>query len=280
MTTDFQTGRKALGARLRALRAEAVLSGKELAGRLGWPASKISKLENGKQTPNLTDLEAWTTAIGRPEALSELKARLSGLETTYRSWRRQLVAGHRPRQEQAIAETAVTTLTRALEPFCIPGLLQTPEYAHATITAAADFRQTPRDIEDAVRARMRRQKALYDPEKRFVFLIHEAALHARTCSRPVHAAQLDRIMSVIGLDTVEVGIVPLSAQLRAAPNHGFWLYDRRLVIVETIGTEMWLADTASIETYEKAWDWMWESAVQGSEARRIIGRVRAALGPV
>ncbi|MFH9957299.1 helix-turn-helix domain-containing protein [Streptomyces roseolus] len=280
MTTDFQTGRESLGARLRELRAEAGLNGKEFAARLGWQASKVSKLERGKQTPDLQDLTAWASAAERPDVVPELKARLLGLETTYRSWRRQLVAGHRPRQEQAIAETAVTTVTRALEPFCIPGLLQTPEYAHATISAAAEFRQSPRDVEDAVRMRMRRQEALYDPEKRFLFLIHEAALHARTCPPHAHAAQLDRLMSVIGLDTVELGIVPLAAELRAAPNHGFWIYDRRLVIVETIGTEMWLADAASIETYERAWDWLWESAVQRRQARALIGRVRASLGPV
>ncbi|MFE2561405.1 helix-turn-helix domain-containing protein [Streptomyces sp. NPDC059352] len=280
MTTDFQTGRESLGARLRELRVEAGLNGKTFATRLGWQASKVSKLENGKQTPDLQDLTAWAAAANRRDAVPELKARLSGLESTYRSWRRQLVAGHRPRQEQAIAETTATTITRAVEAFCIPGLLQTPDYAHATLAAAAEFRRSPRDVDDAVRTRMRRQEALYDPEKRFRFLIHEAALHARICPPQVHAAQLDRLMSVIGLDTIELGIVPLAAELRSAPNHGFWIYDRRLVIVETIGTEMWLVDADSIEVYERAWDWLYESAVHGTQARRLIGRVRALLGAV
>ncbi|MFJ3505070.1 helix-turn-helix domain-containing protein [Streptomyces sp. NPDC090135] len=280
MTTDFQTGRESLGARLRELRTEAGLNGKTFAARLGWQASKVSKLERGRQTPDLQDLTAWATAAGRPDTVPELRARLSGLETTYRSWRRQLVAGHRPRQEQAIAETTATTLTRAAEVVRVPGLLQTPDYARATLEAAAAFRQSPHDVNDAVRSRMRRQEALYDPQKRFRFLIHETALHTRTCPPAVHAAQLDRLMSVIGLDTIELGIVPLAAELRRAPSHGFWIYDRRLVIVETIGTEMWLADTDSIEVYERAWEWLHEAAVHGARARRLIGRVRAALGPV
>ncbi|GGR54791.1 helix-turn-helix domain-containing protein [Streptomyces roseolus] len=112
--TDFQSGREALGARLRELRAEAGLNGKELAQRLGWAASKVSRLQAGKQTPSADDLEAWAHAVGRPGVVVELKARLAGLETTYRSWGRQLVAGHRARQEQGIAETAATTLTRAV----------------------------------------------------------------------------------------------------------------------------------------------------------------------
>ncbi|MEU8759385.1 helix-turn-helix transcriptional regulator [Streptomyces sp. NPDC048659] len=278
MSTDFQSGREALGARLRELRVESGLSGKEFAECVGWPPSKVSRLQGGKQTPSHADLEAWAAAAGRPEAVGELKARVAGLETTYRSWKRQLVQGHRARQEQGIAETAATRLIRGVEVVRVPGLLQTPDYARRVFEQAAEFRQTPRDVDAAVRARVRRQEALYDPDKRFEFVIHETALHARTSPAAVHAAQLDRLMGVIGLDTVRLGIIPLGAQLRRAPSHGFWIYDRRLVIVETIGTEMWLADEASVELYERSWDWLTESAVHGEKAQRLIGRVRSLLG--
>ncbi|MFH8840881.1 helix-turn-helix domain-containing protein [Streptomyces sp. NPDC017868] len=276
-STDFQSGREALGARLRELRTEAGLSGKELAQRLGWPASKVSRLQTGKQTPSVADLEAWAHAAGQPGAVAELKARVAGLETTYRSWRRQLVAGHRARQEQGIAETAATRLTRGVEVVRVPGLLQTPEYARNVFEQNAEFRQTPRDVDAAVRARVRRQEALYDPDKTFHFLLYEPALHARTCPVPVQAAQLDRLMGVVGLDTVRLGIVPLGAQLRRAPSHGFWIYDRRLVVVETVNTEMWLEDEASVRLYERSWEWLEQSAVYGEQAQRLIGRVRAAL---
>ncbi|MBD0707405.1 MULTISPECIES: helix-turn-helix domain-containing protein [unclassified Streptomyces] len=277
MTNDFQTGRTALGARLRELRVEAGLNGKEFAARLGWPPSKVSKLERGRQTPDPGDLAEWADASRRSDVLPELHARATGIEETYRSWRRQMVAGYRARQEEAIAETAATTLTRAVEIGRIPGLLQTPAYARAVLQAAADFRGVKRDVEGAVRTRIRRQEALYEPEKKFRFLVHEAALHARTSTPAVQAAQLDRLISVIGLDTIELGIIPLGARLRRALAHGFWIYDRRLVIVETLSTEMWLTDIESVETYEQAWEWLSESAVTGDQARRAIGRVRAAL---
>ncbi|MFD7325006.1 helix-turn-helix domain-containing protein [Streptomyces sp. NPDC059875] len=277
-STDFQSGREALGARLRELRAETGLSGKDFAERLGWPASKVSRLQTGKQTPSVGDVEAWARAAGQPEVVAELKARTAGLETTYRSWRRQLAAGHRARQEQGVAETAATSLTRGVEVVRVPGLLQTPEYARYIFEQNAEFRQTPRDVDAAVRARVRRQGALYDPDKTFHFLVYEPALHARTSPVPVHVAQLDRLMGVIGLDNVKLGIIPLGARLRRAPSHGFWIYDRRLVIVETINTEMWLADEASVTLYERSWEWLAESAVYGGQAQRLIGRVRAALG--
>src|SRR5690348_2080173 len=104
VSTDFQQARNSLGARLHELRTEAGLTGRQLAQRLGWPQSKISKLENGKQTPAAAELTAWADAVGKPDVAAELTGRLRGLETRYRSWKRQLAAGHRVRQEASVTE--------------------------------------------------------------------------------------------------------------------------------------------------------------------------------
>ncbi|NEE05554.1 helix-turn-helix transcriptional regulator, partial [Streptomyces sp. SID7499] len=93
MSTDFQTARVALGARLRELRSEAGLNGKGVADVLGWQRPKVSRLETGKQTPTASDLTKWAQAVGRPGVATELRGRLVGLESQYRSWRRQLAGG-------------------------------------------------------------------------------------------------------------------------------------------------------------------------------------------
>ncbi|WP_316526682.1 helix-turn-helix domain-containing protein [Kitasatospora brasiliensis] len=51
-----------LGRRLRAIRTAAKLDGRTLASRLGWPASKVSKLQLGRQIPTVDDLRARATA--------------------------------------------------------------------------------------------------------------------------------------------------------------------------------------------------------------------------
>ncbi|MFD9818045.1 Scr1 family TA system antitoxin-like transcriptional regulator [Streptomyces violascens] len=132
MTTGFRSARLTLGARLRELRTGAGLNGKGIAERLGRQRSKVSCLELGKQTPTPSDLNAWAHAVGRPDLAGEPTGRLSGIETKYRSRRRQLAAGHRAGQELAIAETADTKAIRGLEVARIPGLFQTPDYARAT----------------------------------------------------------------------------------------------------------------------------------------------------
>lgn len=277
MSNDFQSARIALGARLRELRAEAGFDGKGIAAALGWQRSKVSRLENGKQTPSQSDLTQWAQAVGHPDLATELTGRLSGLETHYRSWRRQLAGGRAARQELAIVETAATQVIRGVEVARIPGLFQTPEYARHTFRSNAEFRQMPRDIEEAVRARARRQEALYEPGRRFRFLVWEAALYVVTCPYEVMAEQLDRLSGLIGLDTIELGIIPFGAQLKRSPAHGFWIYDQRLVIVETINAELWLDDEDSLSLYTRAWEWLSEGAVYGPQARRLISRAKASM---
>ncbi|MFF3862019.1 helix-turn-helix domain-containing protein [Streptomyces sp. NPDC002209] len=280
MSTDYQQAREALGIRLRELRLAAAggrLTGAALARRLGWPQPKVSKLENGRQTATPEDLRAWADETGHPEAYDELLARLRGFESHIRSWRRQLSSGHKRVQDTHLAAHGDATVLRGWETSMIMGILQTPDYARSIFTRYAELQQSPRDTEEAVRSRMRRQEALYDPAKRFHVLMWEAALHARICPPAVLAAQLDRLLGVVGLDTVELGIVPFAAALKIPPATGFWMYDERLVIVETWHAELWLDDADSVATHLRVWNTLRESAVYGAEAQRVISEARRAL---
>ncbi|MBV7670615.1 helix-turn-helix transcriptional regulator [Streptomyces halstedii] len=277
MSTDFQTARDALGARLRELRLSGPggrLTGPQLSERLGWPHSKIYKLENGRQTATAADLQSWAEATGQPDAVADLHSRLKGLESHVRSWRRQLATGHRPVQDAITAEHARTTTLYIWENALIPGMVQTPDYARAVFTRHAQLMRSPRDTERAVRARVQRQEALYNPGKRHRIIMWEGALRALVCPPAVLAAQLDRLSSLIGLDTVELGIVPFAAPLKIHPANGFWIYDDRLVVVEDWHAELWIDDTDSIAVYQRTWDLLRESAAFGIDAQRVISHVQ------
>ena len=277
MTTDFQRARESLGARLRELRTEAGLSGREMSRCLDWPPSKVSKLETGKQTPVPADLDAWAQALGNAEASGELKGRLRGLETSYRSWRRQLTTGHRARQDEALVQQRAAGTIRAYESSVIPGMFQTPEYARHLLLHNADLRQTPRDTDAAVRARMKRQELLYEPNHLFRALLWEGALRVLPCPVDVMAGQLDRLSGLIGISTVTLGIVPFGVSMTVTPRHGFWIYDERLVIVETINAELWLDDTDDITLYGRVWERLDQVAVYGRSAQRLISLARSNL---
>ncbi|TFE49010.1 XRE family transcriptional regulator [Streptomyces sp. ICN441] len=277
MTTDYQTARVALGARLRELRTETGLSGKDFADRLGWQPSKVSRLEHGKQTATEADLEAWAAAVGAPEQTGDLKSRLRGLESQQRSWRRQLAAGHRPVQDRYVVEYRRTATARGYEATVIPGLFQTPGYARHLLLQNADLMGSPRDTDEAVAARMRRQEVLYEAGKLFRVLVWEGALHALICPHDVMAGQLDRLVGLIGMSTVELGIVPLGAPLTLTPKHGFWIFDEERVVIETINTELQYDSADDLALYGRVWDRLDAGAAYGPKAHRLIARARAQL---
>jgi len=280
VSTDYQQARTALGVRLRELRLSAPgeqLTGTGLAARLGWPQPKVSKLENGRQTATPDDLRQWAYATGQPDAYSELLARLRGFESHIRSWRRQLASGHKPVQDGHNDAQAKASVLHAWESSWIVGVLQTPDYARSILTRFAELHGSPRDTEEAVRARMRRQEALYSGGRTYHVLLWEPVLHALICPPAVLAAQLDRLAGVVGLDTVELGIVPMRASLKIPPGGGFWIYGERQVVLETWHAELWLDDADSVATHMKVWRTLRESAVYGADAQRVIGAARQAL---
>nr|WP_272924338.1 helix-turn-helix transcriptional regulator [Streptomyces sp. SID8381] len=269
-----------MGRTLRELRMESPegrLTGVQLAQRLGWQQSKISKLENGRQTPTGDDLRAWAEAVGRPDVVAELQSRLRGFESHIRSWRRLLAAGHGPVQETWNTIVGESRTLHVWDNFAINGMLQTADYARSLFQCYEDLRRTPRDAEDAVRARMRRQEWLYRPGKQLNVLMWEGVLRAQICPPEVLMAQLDRLLGVVGMNTVRLGIVPLDAALRLPPGNGFWILDDRMVTVEDWHAELWLDDAETIALYRRVWDTLAESAVYGTEAQQVIARVRRSI---
>ncbi|MFJ4828378.1 helix-turn-helix domain-containing protein [Streptomyces sp. NPDC088747] len=280
MSTDYQQAREALGLRLRELRLTAPggrLTGTALANKLGWPNSKISKLELGRQTATPDDLRQWADATGQPKAYEELRTRLAGFESHIRSWRRQLTDGHKPVQDAHNAAQANAKVLRAWESSWIVGVLQTPDYARSVLTRSAELHRSPRDIEDAVRSRMKRQELLYSGGRQYRIILWEAVLRALVCPPSVLAVQLDRLTGIVGMDTVELGIVPLTASLKQPPGVGFWIYDDELAVTETWHAELWVDDPGSVATYVRAWESLSESAVYGADAHNTINAARRAL---
>lgn len=194
-----------------------------------------------------------------------------------RPWQERLAAGHRPVQEEWNSLVLNSQTLRAWEPDIIPGLFQTADYARSVFEGLAELRNTTRDIDDAVRARMKRQEWLHIPGKELHQLVWEGTLCARLGSPEVMAAQLDRIIEVLDLDTVRLGVVPFDAVLPLVIGNGFTMLDERLVVTEDWHTEHWLDDPDAIALHRRIWETHAASAVYGAEARRVITRVRRGL---
>lgn len=272
-STSVDEARDALGKRLRELRQQAGLTGKQLAELLSWPPSKVSKLENGRQTPTDDDIIAWTHAVRSENETEALRALLQTLETRHAEWQRLLRTGTLPHQVELAEQDQQTKLYRAFEPAAIPGLLQTPEYARTRFAQAVAIHNTPNDINKAVRARMQRQEMLYRPDKRFQFVLTEAALCYRLCPIDAMLAQLDRLVSLSSLRNLRLGVISFKTPYVADPRHGFWLLDDDRVRVETFSAELNLRQPHEIELYSRIFEQLAALASYGGSARAIITKV-------
>lgn len=275
--TTVQHAREALGGRLREIRRQSGLTGRRLAERLDWPPSKVSKLENARQTPTGDDIRAWCAGCEAGDEVDGLLASLHTLELRHAEWRRVLRAGASGHQSEISALDAKTRLFRAFECSVIPGLLQTAGYARARFAEGIATHGGHNDIDAAVAGRLARQQILYNTSKRFHFVMTEAALRYRTAPSEVMLGQLDRLVAATTLPNVRLGVIAFGTTYVSTPLHGFWLLDDDLVMVETVSAELNLAQPEEVELYGRIFAAQAAVASYGAQAREIITAVMGEL---
>jgi transcriptional regulator with XRE-family HTH domain len=275
--STFQRAREALGTRLRDLRHDAQLTGRQLAESQSWHPSKVSKIEAGKQTPSQADIQAWSVACARPDLTAELVASLQSLEGQYVEFRRLFRSGQRAAQESIAEVEAGATTTLNFENVLVPGLLQTPEYARSILSERLEEIAGVDDVADAVAARMQRQQVLYRTGKRFHFVITEAVLRYRLSAPEAMAGQLDRLVALSTLTTIRFGVIPFHVRLPVFPLHGFFVYDEQAVHVENFTAALKLTQPSEIAAYVRIFGRLAAVAAYGADARVLITRALTDL---
>ncbi|MEU2033018.1 helix-turn-helix domain-containing protein [Nocardia amamiensis] len=268
MTTTAKEAREAFGERLRNLRKDAGLTGRQLAELAGWHSSKVSKIEYGKQTATEEDIRTWCIHTSAADQIPDLIANLRNVETAYLEQKRMRLPH---RQKQSIATEAKANLMRWYEPVVVPGLLQTPPYAEAILRMVLDFYEDPPgDLEPGLAARLERQQVLYRGNHRFYFIIAEQVLHTPVSTADVMLEQLDRLLTAMSLPRVVLGILPTEAAYRTPVMNNFIMFDSRMVQVETISAELTITQPSEIAVYEKTFHRLKDQAIHGQDARAMI----------
>jgi transcriptional regulator with XRE-family HTH domain len=230
-----------LATALREARKQAGLTGDRLAARCGISQSKISKIETGKVLPSITDVERILTAFGLGgERTAELITLVRLANTEFQSVRASLQRGLHQKQRELAALEADSQHIRFFLPLMITGLLQTPEYARASL---ANF---PGDHPQAIAKRLDRQAALYNSAKRFTFVLTEAAVRWQLCEPRVMAVQMGRLSSLSELPNIRLGIIPLDRYVPDGPLNTFTVYDERIATAETFGGVIMMRDPKDV----------------------------------
>ena len=216
----------------------------------------MSKIETGRQTPTDAEVRAWCHATDAESAVDALVASVHSLEMRHREWQRVLRAGIVAAQQSVAAEETRTEVLRLFQPTMVPGLLQTPEYARTRLAQSARVWGKKDDLDDGVAARMARQAVLYQPARRFHFVVTESTLMNALCSPEAMLVQIDRLRSLAMLPNVRLGVIPFETMFAIAPLHGFRLMDDRLVAVETFSAELHLTQPQEIAHFMKVFETM------------------------
>ena len=277
--------RRRLGAELRTLRTRAGLTGEQVIERVGWPsASKLSRIENGRTRPDLSDILDLLDLYGATGAEREKLIAIARDAANTRGWWRSFAElGHRQRG-YAELEAGVVEL-REYQQSLIPGLLQTPEYARTRVLSELPIHGSL-DVQAEVAARQARQALLTaENPPRYQAVVDEAALRRCAGSTEMMAAQLARLVELSALPAVTLRVLPLDARIGNyyVPHNSFSLYhfadpeDPDMVVLETVTSDLHLGDEEDVARYRLLFDWLAAAALPPEESVTVLAGLARQL---
>jgi transcriptional regulator with XRE-family HTH domain len=277
-SSSAQAARERVAQRLRDLRADAGITGTELAVRCGWTHPKTSRIENARTPPTPDDIRRWCRACGADDQAPDTIAQSRDAEAQYVEWRRRVRSGLKRLQDSYVELYQSTQLFRVYSPTLVPGLLQTEGYARAVLRNASQLLDLPDDSDEAAVARLERSKVIHQPGHRFVMVIEESVLRYQLGDEDAMAAQLGYLLTAGALPSVSLGIIPSATADRTSwPQELFHVYDDTLVSVELLSAQVRVTQPSEVALYVKAFEQLRGMAVYGAEARALILKAIEAL---
>nr|WSW47033.1 helix-turn-helix domain-containing protein [Streptomyces sp. NBC_01001] len=273
-----------LGGELRTLRDAKGLTQDEAAQLLGrgYDKGRLSRVEAGKLgikpdvMGELLDIYGVTDPDKRAVLVTLARA------GTRRGWwqtYRDLIA---PAYAELIALESDAKSLRSYQTLLVPGLLQTAEYARATI-AAINLTSSPEQVDALVQVRRARQAVLARPQPLEVWaIIHEAALHAQMTTG-VMRAQLRHLLDLMELPHVSIQILPLSAPSHPGMSGPYTILgfpesaDLDVVLVEHLASALYVEDAADVAVYGSAFEHLRAHALPFAASADLTARLMKDL---
>ena len=270
--------RRRLGAQLRVVRSRAGLSGYQLARRLPFTQSKISRIETGDLWPKLSEIARWLDVCGvtdpaeRARVLGLAEAIESGV-TSYRDIQRGSLE---TRQRELIDIDAQARLIRQYHPVLLTGPFHSADYARACIEAANLGGLV--DVEAAVAARLERGQRIRDGlAAPYRVILAEAALWWTPAAAPHAVAESQRLLlDAAASPHITVQVLPTDAPQTALTQCGFFIVDWRaadeapIVIVETPAIEVTIANTDEVAEFNEVWRRLAADALDPDTTRQFL----------
>lgn len=264
-----------LARELRRLREDAGMTGEQVAAKMSWEQSKISRMETAKM--RITSGEVMelceTYGVGgiKRDQLVDLAR-----SARHRDYGREYGEFHKKGFIDFLAFEAEARTSRGYEAQVIPGILQCEEYARAILLGTLPGARSADEVDRLVEVRLGRQKRVTqvkDPLHVWA-IIDEAVLH-RTVGRPeVMIAQLRHLLDLGELGNVSIQVLPYRTGIHAAIDGPFVLltfdgYPDLLYIEHLVGC-VYLEKPAETEHGSLIFDHLRSAALNTGDSTMLI----------
>jgi hypothetical protein len=283
-TSSPTVKRRRLAAELHACREQADLTIDDVADELEWSAAKISRIENARVRVLPRDVKHLLRTYGIQEGSPEWELMITlARESHQKGWWHAYgdTLGESFRTYVGL-EAAAATL-RTYESECIPGLLQTEDYARAIIRSTLPP-GTEEDIEKNVSVRMARQARLMGDEPPELWaVVNEAGIRRLVGGATVMRPQLDRLMEVSQLPHVTLQVIPFGAGAHAAMDGSFMVVgfaepsDPEVVYVTCSTGSLFLENPDVLSRCALIFNHLRATALSIDQSRDFVSRIRGEL---
>lgn len=286
---DPEVQRRRLRVKLRQARDAAGLSQKEVATAMDWSQSKLIRIEAGTVSISTNDLKALLHHYGIIDQaqIDEFVAMARAVRAPawWLPYRNQLTKEF----ATMLSYESAASIIRNFQPLLMPGLLQTDEYARATL---AEMTSSAVDtdaivLEKLVELRMARQDLLGARENRpeLFFALDEAVLYRVVGGPAVMRRQLERLRSALTEPGITIWIVPFGGGLYQYMRGSYMLLelplpeasDDILYIEDARGEWIIKDDLEETAVYLEAFWRMEQIAHRNEDAVALVDRAIAAL---
>ncbi len=242
----------------------------DAAKRAGFSQPTISRWERGLFVPSPDEVSTLARIYNAPTSVQRRLVQMADdLRAEFTSARVVMHRGAGAAQRRIGRIESTSERVATFHPAMVPGLLQTEAYARAVFGQAI----TDAALDEAVAARLDRQKLLTEPGRHVDQVLTEGALRWHAHSPSVMAGQLDHIAEIATLPRVRIGIIAWTTPVRVFPMHGFDIYDRRAAIVGTWTTTALLTDQRDLTRYLDLFQELQNLAVFDEDAAEILARI-------
>lgn len=272
--------RRRLAAELRKAREEANFTGAQAARHLGWPHSKLTKIEGAQQGVKAADLAAAMDLYGvTEEETREAMLRLAR-ESKERGWwwKYRDIFGERALPDWEAEASSI----RCWQAQLVPGLLQTPDYIEAVFRAGDAHDDAV--VDRHVKGRMERQQILHGvrPPK-FSAILDEGSLRRQIGGRDVLIEQLEHLCNMATRHNIDLRVLPFGGGEHQASNGSFTILDfpnpadLPVAFTETVTASLVIEEPAELARYDAVWANVQGAALTAARSVEFIRQVMREL---